>query len=162
MGENVLSLGCLLHVIVFILPHSEGVIKFTLEPSDPSYAKKGSNARLVWDYSVDDKQKELQGIVYSVLVSNGPFVEMLVQFENGTVVDHPQIPAAYKGRVRIEGNASLIIENVSSRDNAIFKCALFPEPGLGVIQESEVQLIVTGNMLRTTFVTTKEKRVQCQ
>lgn len=122
----------------------EGIMKFTSEPSDPSYARKGSNAKLVWDYSVDDKQKELKGIVYSVLVSNGPFVEMLVKFKNGTVVEHSQIPAAYKGRVRIEGNASLVIENVSSRDNTRFGCALIPESGQGTIQESKVQLIVIG------------------
>ena len=95
----------------------EGIIKFTLEPSDPSYARKGSNAKLAWDYSVDDKQKELKGIVYSVLVSNGPFVRMLVKFKNGTIVEHSQIPAAYKGRVRIEGNASLVIDKVFSRQH---------------------------------------------
>ncbi|KAL9964765.1 hypothetical protein ACROYT_G028449 [Oculina patagonica] len=121
----------------------EGVLKFTLEPSDPSYARKGSNARLVWDYSVDDKQKELQGIVYSVQVSNGPSVYVLVQFKNGTVVEHPQLPAAYKGRVRIEGNASLIIENVSLQDNTRFMCRLYAEPGAGQDHLSIVQLIVT-------------------
>jgi hypothetical protein len=41
-----------------------------LEPPNPSYVRKGSNATLVWQYSVDDKQAELQGIVFSVLNSN--------------------------------------------------------------------------------------------
>ncbi|KAL9964747.1 hypothetical protein ACROYT_G028428 [Oculina patagonica] len=121
----------------------KGVIKFTLEPSDPSYARKGSDARLVWDYSVDDRQKELQGIVFSVLVSTGLFVEMLVQFKNGTVVEHSQLPAAYKGRVRMEGNASLIIENISAQDNTRFLCRLSAEPGAGQDHVSIVQLIVT-------------------
>ncbi|XP_078379860.1 uncharacterized protein LOC144662799 [Oculina patagonica] len=141
MGENFLSLCYFLHVIVLILPHSEGVIKFTLEPSDPSYARKGSNARLVWDYNVDDKQKELLGIGFYVLVSNRPFLGMLVQFKNGTVAEHSQLPAAYKGRVRMTGNASLIIENVSAQDNTRFMCRLFAE--LGADHESVVQLIVT-------------------
>ncbi|XP_078381426.1 muscle, skeletal receptor tyrosine-protein kinase-like [Oculina patagonica] len=141
MGENFLSLCYFLHVIVLILPHSEGVIKFTLEPSDPSYAWKGSNARLVWDYNVDDKQKELLGIGFYVLVSNRPFLGMLVQFKNGTVAEHSQLPAAYRGRVMIEGNASLIIENVSAQDNTRFMCRLFAE--LGADHESVVQLIVT-------------------
>ncbi|KAL9964772.1 hypothetical protein ACROYT_G028457 [Oculina patagonica] len=122
-------------------PFLEGVIKFTLEPSDPSYARKGSNARLVWDYNVDDKQKELLGIGFYVLVSNRPFLGMLVQFKNGTVAEHSQLPAAYKGRVRMTGNASLIIENVSAQDNTRFMCRLFAE--LGADHESVVQLIVT-------------------
>ncbi|KAL9964779.1 hypothetical protein ACROYT_G028464 [Oculina patagonica] len=135
--SDVWSYGVLLYEILTI----EGVIKFTLEPSDPSYARKGSNARLVWDYNVDDKQKELLGIGFYVLVSNRPFLGMLVQFKNGTVAEHSQLPAAYRGRVRMEGNASLIIENVSAQDNTRFMCRLFAE--LGADHESEVQLIVT-------------------
>ncbi|XP_078379924.1 uncharacterized protein LOC144662846 [Oculina patagonica] len=132
-----LMVSCCLSIRSFL----EGVIKFTLEPSDPSYARKGSNARLVWDYNVDDKQKELLGIGFYVLVSNRPFLGMLVQFKNGTVAEHSQLPAAYRGRVRMEGNASLIIENVSAQDNTRFMCRLFAE--LGADHESEVQLIVT-------------------
>ncbi|KAL9964766.1 hypothetical protein ACROYT_G028450 [Oculina patagonica] len=131
------------HMLMVSISFLEGVIEFNLEPSDPSYAGKGSNARLVWDYSVDDKQKELQGIVFSVMVSTGLFVGMLVQFKNGTVVEHSQLPAAYKGRVRIEGNASLIIENVSAQDNTRFMCRLSAEPGAGQDHVSIVQLIVT-------------------
>ncbi len=93
---------------------------------------------------MDDKQKELQGIVLSVLVSVGSFVGMLVQFKNGTIVEHPRIPAAYKGRVRIERNASLIIENVSLQANTRFMCRLYAELGAGQDHLSIVQLIVTG------------------
>ena len=127
-----------------------------MEPSDPSYARKGSNAKLEWDYSVDDKQKELQGIVYSVLVSGGHYVSMLLQFKNGTVVEHPQIPAAYKGRVRIEGSASLIIANVSPQDNTRFQCRLSAEPGAGQDLVSIVQLIVSGTYCK---IHVKEKLI---
>ncbi len=96
---------------------------------------------------MDDKQKELRGIVYSVLVSNGPFVYVLVQYKNGTVVEHPQIPTAYKGRARIEGNASLIFGNVSLQDNTRFMCRLYAEPGAGQDHLSIVQLVVTGTLL---------------
>ena len=122
----------------------EGFTKFTLEPPDPSYARNGSNAKLVWDYSVDNKQKELKGISFSVDGSSG-FLQMLVQVKDGSVVEHPSIPSVYKGRVRMEGNASLVIENVSPQDSNRFRCELIPETGQGVIHRSTVQLIVTGN-----------------
>ena len=96
---------------------------------------------------MDDRQKELLGVIYSVLL--GPsrvFVGMLVELKNGTIVNHNSLPSVYKGRVKIEGNASLVIKNVTPQDNTIFKCALIPDAGTD--QESEVQLIVTGKFLR--------------
>ena len=122
-------------------------MKFTLEPPNPSYARNGSNAKLVWDYSVDDKQKELKVIRYSVQISGGAFTVLLAQRTGGTAVENPNIPPAYKGRVRIEGNASLIIENVTPRDNTRFLCELIPKSGQGLIQVSVVQLVITGKFI---------------
>ena len=99
----------------------DGVLKFTLEPPNPSYAGNGSNAKLLWDYSLDN-QAELLGIIYSVKEPSGAFAGMLVKLTNGSVMNHQGIPAAYKGRVRIEGRASLVVENVTPRDNTKFKC----------------------------------------
>ena len=114
-----------------------------MEPPNPSYARNGSNAKLVWDYSVDN-QAELLGIIYSVkeLKPSGVFVGMLIKSMDNIVTDHSSIPAAYKGRVRIDGRASLVIENVTAQDNTEFKCALAPNSGIDL--ESTVQLIVTG------------------
>ena len=119
------------------------VIKFTVEPPNPSYARNGSNAKLVWDYSVDNKQAELEGIRYSV-ESGQSFTGILAVYNNATVINHPAIPAAYDGRVRIEGKASLVIENVTLQDNIAFKCTLVAKPGAGLDVSSVVQLIVTG------------------
>ena len=135
--------------------HLEGILKFTLEPPNPSYARNGSNATLVWDYSVDDKKAELAGIIYSVLY-RGAFRRMLVQQNDGNVVEHPYIPLAYRGRVRIEGNASLVIENVSPVDNAVFQCKLVAKLVIDV--PSTVQLIVTGTYcnLNTTSLLSRQ------
>ena len=119
----------------------DGVLKFTLEPPNPSYVLNESNAKLVWDYSVDN-QAELLGIIYSVKEPSGAFAGMLVKLTNGSVIDHQSIPAAYKGRVRIEGRASLVIDNVTPQENTEFKCALVPNSGRDL--ESKVQLIVKG------------------
>ena len=112
-----------------------------MEPPNPSYVLNGSNAKLVWDYSVDN-QAELLGIIYSVKEPSGPFAGMVVKLTNGSVINHQSIPSAYKGRVRIEGKASLVIEKVTPEDNTEFKCALIPNSGTDL--ESKVQLIVTG------------------
>ena len=119
----------------------EGVLKFTLEPPDPSYARNGSNTKMMWDYSVDN-QAELLGIIFSVKGPSGAFIEMLVKSMDGRVADHQSIPTVYKGRVKIEGRATLVIENVTPEDNKNFKCALVPKAGKDL--ESSVQLIVTG------------------
>ena len=112
-------------------------------PPNPSYAKTGSTATLVWDYSVDNKQTELTGIIYSVQAdSSSGFKGMLVLQNDSNVVEHPNIPAAYKGRVKVEGNASLVIENVTAQDNTIFGCTLVSV--LGTNFTSSVHLIVRG------------------
>lgn len=120
---------------------TDGALKFTLEPPNPSYASNGSNAKLMWDYGVDN-ENELLGIVYFVKVPPGKFSKMLVKSMDGSVADAQGIPLAYKGRVKTEGRATLVIENITPQDNTEFKCALTPNSGTAL--ESKVQLIVTG------------------
>ena len=54
-----------------------------------------------WDYA--DPHNDIQNILYSVLVG-GKFVRMMVNSSHG-VQENPNIPASYKGRVKIEGRA---------------------------------------------------------
>ena len=113
-------------------------VRFTQEPSNPSYFNNGSDANLVWDYT--DPHNKILGIIYSVLV-NGRFVEMMVNDSRG-VQEHPSIPPSYKGRVKIEGRATLVIKNINPGDNTKFKCEIMGS-FLYIIQ-STVQLIVAG------------------
>ena len=113
-------------------------VSFTQEPSNPSYFNNGSDANLVWDYT--DPHNKIQYIIYSVLV-NGAFVEMLVNDSHG-VQEHPSIPPSYKGRVKIEGRATLVIKNINPGDNTNFICELIGS-FLNVFQ-STVKLIVAG------------------
>ena len=68
------------------------------------------------------------------------FVTMLVNDSHG-VQEHSSIPRSYKGRVKIEGRATLVIKNINPADNTKFKCEL--ERGLRTYR-SVVQLIVAG------------------
>ena len=109
-------------------------MSFIKKPDNPSYVRNGSTAKLVWEYS--DPQKQLGAIIFYVLVK-GTFVGLLLE-HNGVIKNHTDIPAAYQGRVKKEGSATLIIENISPRDNTEFNCVLVPG------EYSTIQLIVTG------------------
>ena len=111
-------------------------MKFTQEPSNPSYFNNGSDANLVWDYT--DPHNKVQNIIYSVLVS-GTFVQMMFNGSGG-VQEYSSIPLSYKGRVKIEGRATLVIKNINPGDNTKFKCELETLKLL----TSTVKLIVTG------------------
>ena len=113
-------------------------VHFTQEPSNPSYFNNGSDANLVWDYT--DPHNKTQGIVYSVLV-NSAFVKMIFKDSRG-VQEHPSIPSSYKGRVKIEGRATLVIKNINPGDNTEFNCELIGSFVKTI--ESTVQLIVAG------------------
>lgn len=109
-------------------------------PPDPSYVKNGSTAKLVWDYS--DTNNELQSIIFSVQVHDQGakvYKNMLVK-QNGFVIEHQEIPSAYKGRVRFEGNATLVIDNITPKDNTKFLCQLIAAS----TWISRVTLIVAG------------------
>ena len=119
-------------------------VQFTQKPSDPSYFNNGSDANLVWNYA--DPHNKIRGIVYSVLV-NGEFKAMIFNDSRG-VQEHPSIPLSYKGRVKIEGRATLIIKNISPRDNTKFRCLMSQNPAGEV--ESLVELIVAGTYILQT------------
>ena len=116
-------------------------MRFTQEPSNPSYFNNGSNAKLVWDYT--DPYNHILSIFFLVL-ENGQFVEMMVNDSHG-VQEHPNIPTSYKGRVQIEGRATLVIKNINPGDNTEFQCELRETLQS---KKSAVQLIVTGTYYR--------------
>ena len=111
-------------------------MRYTQEPSDPSYFNNGSDVDLVWDYT--DPHNKVQNIIYSVLV-NTVFVQMMVSDSNG-VQEHPNIPLSYKGR------ATLVIKNINPRDNTNFRCEMRGNFSYDV--QSIVQLIVAGTYYR--------------
>ena len=113
-------------------------MRFTQEPTNPSYFNNNSDAKLVWDYI--DPQNKIQYIIYSVLV-DGKFVRIMVNDSRG-VQEHPDIPPSYKGRVKIEGRATLVIKDIKLSDNTEFDCEMWGSFSGSV--KSTVQLIVAG------------------
>ena len=117
-------------------------MRFTQEPSNQSYFHNGSDANLVWDYT--DSQNNIQYIIYSVLVDD-TFVRMMVNDSRG-VQEHSKIPPSYKGRVKIQGRATLVIKNINPGDNTKFRCEVWGSFFYEV--QSTVQLIVAGTYYR--------------
>ena len=117
-------------------------VRFTQEPSNPSYFNHDSDANLVWDYT--DPHDNIQSIIYSVLI-HGVFIKMMVNDSHG-VQEHPNIPPSYKGRVKIERRATLVIKNINPGDNTEFRCELIGRFVYTV--ESRVQLIVADTYYR--------------
>ena len=113
-------------------------VSFIQEPSNPSYFNNGSDANLVWNYT--DPLNEVDSIDFQVQV-NGAFVKMIVKDSLG-VRESLTIPSSYKGRLKIEGRATLVIKNINPRDNTKFNCELFGS-FLKTFQ-STVKLIVAG------------------
>ena len=117
-------------------------MRFTQEPYNPSYFYNGSDAILVWNYT--DPHNKIQYTMYSVLINDG-FVELMVNNSRG-VQEHPNIPSSYKGRVEIEGRATLVIKNINPGDNTKFRCEAIG--GFSYPLVSTVQLIVAGTYYR--------------
>ena len=113
-------------------------MRFTQEPSNPSYFNNGSDANLVWNYT--DPLNEVQEILYKVEV-DGELEKMMVK-NSGGVQELPEIPPSYKGRLKIEGRATLVIKNINPGDNTKFSCELTGS-FLNTFQ-STVKLIVAG------------------
>lgn len=69
----------------------------------------------------------------------------MAEYKNGDRVVPSGIPPAYIEREGIEGRATLVIENITSQDNAFFQCTLRVEPTSGLQNQiSTISLIVTG------------------
>ena len=94
----------------------------------------------MWDYI--DPNNDFVGIIFSVLVdgNQGKEFKRMLYKQYGVIANHSSIPALYQGRVRMEGNATLVIEKITPKDNTEFRCEIFG----ALSKRSTIQLIVAG------------------
>ena len=85
---------------------------FTTAPSNPTYIVAGSDARLKWNYSYGSVSR-----VDMQYHKSGRWVTILSKDNAGTVSINPALPASLKSRIKIEGNATLVISAVNTRDS---------------------------------------------
>ena len=98
---------------------------FSQTPESPLYLMKGSDALFEWHYSADNKAADLKLVIWGVYSkTKRNYYPLVVEFHNGTVLLHPNIPPAYEGRVEKIGQATLVIKRISFEDSTRFKCSL--------------------------------------
>lgn len=104
---------------------------------------------MVWEYHVDDREKELKGIVWSVVEKGtGKTMNLFTETKSGDRSEVGGISQAYKGRVSVKEQATLVIVNVTLNDSTTFRCTLRAESNSGVHEAKQsVQLVVTGMCL---------------
>ena len=76
--------------------------------------------------------------------TSGLFIVLIFEEKDGMVKYNPNAPPTYgPEKVTKEGQASLIIKNVTFKDSTTYKCLLRGEPGTAN-KENSVEVIVTG------------------
>ena len=148
-------LGCTLQVMSksqvinrqfpLFVDFTEGLV-FTQTPNGTLYYVKGSDAFFNWSYRVDNRTAELGFVIWS-RYNNTNQQEQILFYEDVKGDIHPGFnrPPSYIGRVRKEGQATLVVENVTFEDTAKYSCTLdgkSPVPDVDDI----VQLVVTGSV----------------
>ena len=118
---------------------------FTQQPADTVYFQEGSTAILTWTYTVDNRTTELRAIAWSIFNdTSSSFIALILEEKDGTVKYNPNAPPTYgPERVAKEGQASLVIKNVTFKDSATYKCLLAGEKGIADAENS-VEVIITG------------------
>ena len=124
---------------------TEGALVFTQEPANTLYFQEGSTANLTWTYTVDNRTTELARIIWSIFnKTESLFVVLILEEKDGTILHNRNTPPTYgPERVSKEGQASLVIKNVTFKDSTTYECRLDGETGV-VVAPSSVEVIVTG------------------
>ena len=138
-SDNLQTLQCILLTCIMVLSRSLGLRPpFTEAPNDPTYVVAGSDARLKWNYSHGSVSR-----VDMQYHKSGRWVTILSKDNAGTVSINPALPASLKSRIRIEGNATLVILTVNTRDSTRYKCVFVPTSGPAT-EEDPIQLVAIG------------------
>lgn len=123
---------------------TEGTVSFTQERGSVLYFQDGNTANLTWSYTVDNRTAELKRIIWRMFnKTDRSYVLLLLEEKDGTVKYNPIAPPAYgKERITKEGQASLVIKNITFKDSTTFECTLDLEKAADL--QNSVELIVTG------------------
>lgn len=124
----------------------EGALRFTHKQADTLYFEEGSTANLTWTYSVNNRTAELRLIAWRIYnKTKNSFITLIQEKKDGEVLHNPNAPPMYgPERVTKEGQASLVIKNVTFKDSTTYKCLLAGEVGIADVENS-VEVVITGH-----------------
>lgn len=109
------------------------------------YFQEGSTANLTWTYTVN-KTDELTKVTWRMLnKTEGAYTTLIVEQKDGKTKYNPKLLSTHgPERVAIEGQASLVIKNVTFKDSTIYKCSL---QGKTANLENSVEMFVAGTCM---------------
>ena len=95
------------------------------------YVQEGSDAKLVWTYSVTNRDELDKNIAVTWITFVPPFKfdgpsqkGLIVERRDGTRQNLSTIPSYLTGRISIENQATLVISNVKTTDDNFYFCVL--------------------------------------
>ena len=115
------------------------------------YVQEGSDAKLVWTYSITTDRNELalaNAVTWSTfipqLTSDGSNRRgLIVEKRDGTRQNLGTIPSYLTGRISIEDQATLVISSVKTTDDNFYACQLSTTSLAAPVVRSLIRLTVT-------------------
>ena len=120
---------------------------FTAAPNDTTFVTSGSDATLEWNYLIHGSFSRVE-ILYEL---SGSWVRLVWKEKDGRVIKNADLPSNLTSRITIEGNATLVMLNVSIGDSGKYECRFVDSSGK-TTTEVPVELVVKGEALLDIFL----------
>lgn len=120
--------------------------QFSKEPNSIIYVTAGKEIRLGWDYKIIGAERNdafsTSSPTWSILDKEGQEIELCSEKKDlqWKWSVSQSCPDRYKGRIRKESGATLIISGATESDSGFYRCSLVMISGKPVI--STVQVVV--------------------
>ena len=125
---------------------AEGAISFKHKPSDTLYFMKGSDAFFNWTYEVGNRATDFKFVLWSVYnATDGQQKILFYEDAKGDILPGYNIPPSYVGRVEKQGQATLVVKNITFGDAGKFRCTLDAKDPIPDDLD-DVDLVVTGTV----------------
>jgi len=163
---NLISIFLTGHILFYYCIDSSAY--FTQVPPSKMYVVEGGTARFVWDYHVDDRDKEFDFFSPKWLYYAGNGAATTIGGEvkplNWTFIITMSCPSRLRRpvlRVNKESNATLVITNVTMADSGLYGCVLLLSSSMAR-PFSKVELVVTGKVAIGTRQTNVRAKITKQ
>ncbi|XP_048588340.1 uncharacterized protein LOC5512415 isoform X2 [Nematostella vectensis] len=127
-------------------PPPVNTARFTKMPDAVVYVTRGNTVKLVWEYTVDNREREFARYSPSWDFFNSQGQSSQIAYEDKEnkwrwSVTSMTIPDRLQGRVSKEGQATLVIRDLTTEDNGVYGCSLVLMSGEPIV--SKVEIFVT-------------------
>ena len=121
------------------------------------YVQEGIDARLVWTYSVTDRNELRENavrwdtVIPQLALKGENRKNLFVEKRDGTRIKLPTVPSYLTGRISIENQATLVINNVKTTDDNFYLCLLERDSFSNPFVLNLIRLTVISKKIRFFF-----------